>query len=255
MILAQLNPIGLYTSKDKRLWDDLISNTFTVKYVTNKLPAISLVVSGIVTGTIKLYDCEDNEISSLLNLTDTVGESLDNTVCTLLSYAGSILTGKEDGFYYYKITLSDTTVLYSDMFEWITDTSDLVKFSFSNCLNLLVGDVSMSVPAWDFYLEYDASADKFEKTIEVDDDRGINNASSGTAYKIYAISLIIDKNVYDILNVLPIIRGNGNVTCSFNGEDHIMDNIDIEDGDYFVQIRHITLKFVDRYKIFSMLNA
>ena len=200
MILVQLNPIGLYTSKDKRIWDDLISNTFTVKYVTNNLPAIAFISSGTVTGTIQLYDCEDTAISGSLNLTAAVGESLEGTTCTLLSYAGSTLTSQEDGFYYYKITLSDTTVIYSDMFEWATDCSDYLKFAFTNCLNILAGGISYLIPAWDFYLQYDASGSKYETTIEVDEEEGIKNASQGSTHKIHSFELIADQNVVNLLN-------------------------------------------------------
>ena len=125
-----------------------------------------------------------------LNLTVTAGESLDGTVCTLLKYAGSTLAAKEDGFYYYKITLSDTIVIYSDMFEWATDCSDYLKFAFTNCLNILAGGISYIIPAWDFYLQYDASGSKYESTIEVDEEEGIKNASQGSTHKIHEIQII-----------------------------------------------------------------
>lgn len=254
MILVQINPLGLYPNKDSRLWDNLVSRIFTVKYVTNNLPAIMFVASGTVTGTIQLFDCEDNAISGVLNLTATADTSYDGTVCTVLKYSGSITSGKIDGFYYYKITLSDLSVIYSDMFEWVTDYSELLKLAFTNCTDILVNGISLPIPAWDFYLEYEKSEEEYETTLDVYDKEGIKNANYGSSHKVYSFKLILDSNVIDLFNVLPVIRGNGEITCTYGNKSHIIDNIETEVSDFFIQTRNVTLKFANKYEAYSMLN-
>lgn len=254
MILVQLNPIGLYTSKDSRLWDNLVSSIFTVKYTTNNLPAIVFVASGTVTGTIQLFDCEDNAISSALGLTATASTSDDGTSCTIFKYSGSTTSGKIDGFYYYKIVLSDSTIIYSDMFEWITDYSELLKLAFVNCTNINVNGISVPIPAWDFYLEYESWENEYETTLDVHDKEGIKNANYGSSHKIYSFKLILDENVIDLFNTLPVIRGNGEITCAYGNKSHIIDNIETEVSDFFIQTRNVTFKFSNRYESYSMLN-
>ena len=258
MILAEYNPLGIYSSKSAMRWFLTNNRDACVRYKINELPPIAFVTSGTVTGTMQLYDCNDNAIGSSISLTATEGTSYDETVCTNLIYLGSTTSGQVDGFYYYKITLSDTSTYYVDMFRWITDVSKLLKFTFSDMKTIIAGDVLLPLSGLNYncYFNAERTDATREQVIESENDLGIENAKSGSSTITHKFSILASEPMYGFLGALGIIRGNSTIVCEWNGISYTLENIQCEKSESFSDdTLHLEFNFADRNKTISMYNA
>lgn len=258
MILAEYNPLGIYSLKAAMRWFLTNNRDICVRYKTNELPPIAFVVSGTVTGTMQLYDCNDNAIGSYLTLTASIGTSYDGTTCTNLIYLGSTTSGQVDGYYYYKITLSDASVYYVDMFKWKTSVTDLLKFTFSEMKTIIAGDTLLPLTGVNYNCYFDAERTDAtrEQIIESENDLGIENAKSGNSTMSHKFSILATEPMYSFLGALAIIRGNSTIVCTWNGISYTLENIQCEKSETFSDdILHLEFKFADRNKTISMYNA
>jgi len=258
MILADYNPLGIYSSKAAMRWFLTNNRDICPRYKINELPPLVFVASGTITGTMQLYDCDDTAIGSAITLTASVGTSYDGTVCTNFVYTGSTTTGQVDGYYYYKITLSDTTTYYTDMFKWVTTVSTLLKFTFSDMKTIIAGDCKLPLAGinYNFYLSAVKTDSTREQVLETEEDRGINNAKSGSSTQDHKFSIAANEPIYSFLGALGIIRGNSTIVCQWNAIDYTLENIECEKTESFSDdILHLEFKFIDRKKTISMYNA
>lgn len=257
MLLTNLNPLGIYPNKTDRRWDKTANKNILVRYKTNELPPLIFIASGTITGTMQLYTCGDVASGSTLTLTPTVGVSGDGITCTVLKYVGATLTSQIDGYYYYKITLSDGLYYYTDMFEWVTTVSSLLYFKTASLKSVDSGDfiLPLSNLNYNFYLDVVASGVEAEQLVESDKQYGIDNLMAGSRVFYYKYKMLVSLPIYRFLSALILLRGNGTVSCTWDSIEHFIENIACDKTEeYTDDIIVLEFKYVDRFETISMLN-
>lgn len=258
MILAEFNPFGIYSEKSTMRWFLTNNKDICVRYKLNELPPIAFVASGSVAGQMQLYDCNDNAIGGVITLTASAGTAYNDVVCTNLIYIGGTTTGQAEGFYYYKITLSDTTTYYCDMFKWQTNLTSLLKFTFSDMKTIIAGDCLLPLSGVNYNCYFDALRidSTREQVIESEPDQGIENAKSGSSTMSHKYSIAANEPMYGFLGALGIIRGNSTIVCTWKSINYNIENIECEKQDVFTDdIMLLEFKFADRNKNISIYNA
>jgi hypothetical protein len=257
MILAQYNAIGFYDSLAARVWDRNQQDggneeLFRVFFETNKIPAIQLIVSAGTVASMRLYNTNDEAVTSALTLTVESESGYKR-----LMYPGTTLSGLENGDYYLKIT-NGTFTYYSDVFGWTDDVSELLKISaISSDIRLGRGYMlNLTDFTYTAYINAEYLGLKPDIDDEVSTRYGVPRVLYANFVPTREFNVYGCEYIYRFLLGLRVMEANGTVSITWGGvtytaNDILVDKTDEHTPELMFQIK---MSFVDISEVISVNN-
>ena len=250
-MLQGYNTLRYFEDQTLQRWETADNQNILVYFAINKIPAFVLVSdTAETTATVQMFNA----------LTDVAfGAAKTVTVTTsgtkkILFFAGFTLTGGADGCYYSKIvTGASVETYYSEVFHWTADSASNRKELGLLKISAVSSDITMgnthTIPLTGFTFECMINVEPpiIEPEItERGDEKPFGDiAVFNTRVLKYTFDLIGTKDIMEFLSGLRILKTNGTITFTYNGE--VMDAYDIvfEKGDstYFDEAISMTLQF------------
>lgn len=229
-MLQGYNILEFYTSSALQRWTDLENKDATFIFETNVIPPFFLISDSTqTTGTVQVFDTDDNAIDSAKPITVT-----DNTTYTSLKYTGVTLTGLDCGYYYLKIVLgSNVDIYYSEVFRWEDDVTDFLNINATSS-NITLGssyELDLSSITFDCYLDAEESFDEIEITEEGVEKPYGDVPVFNTMNMTHTFSIFSSRSMLRFLFGLRILETNGTITFTFNGRELSAYDIVVEKGD------------------------
>ncbi|WP_159522873.1 hypothetical protein [Sunxiuqinia indica] len=257
-ILAQYNVLGVYASKEARLWESLKVNgnpeLFRIFLETNTIPAIQLIVDNASTASVQLLDANDNPLGSPLSMT-----ILSETGYKKVIYAGTTLSGYDDGDYSLKITI-DAVVYYTDVFGWTSNEyylDDLLKITAVSSNIRLSNYYDMDLTGFTFecYINSEYLGLQPEVDEEIATRGGVTKVLYGNLVPLHEFEVYAAEYIYRFLLGLRVLESNGTVTVTWKSVSYtandIMTDVTENNGNKTYQLK---LTFIDISETISVNN-
>lgn len=232
-MIYSYNTLGYYETKANRQYDNTGNERVLHHFITNSVPSFQVIVDSVLTptATYQVYDIDDVIISSGSVTVENSTDSLGNAYGRLI-FLGATTSGKDDGFYYIKITYNTNQYIYSDVFCWRSsfDSDDYIKITATTS-DMNIGGFSMNMTGFTYtvYLEaknfseeYPVEEEGVQKTygdIAVFNSRNHINEFDITGYR----------KTLNFLAGLRTVNVNGTVTIFFANETSIIYDIEAPD--------------------------
>ena len=259
-ILKHYEVASLAAYKELRRWGNADNKQVLTTFKNaaspeNNYPPFAIVTDTSATsGTVQLYDTDDATVSSAPTITIA---ALDPAVSgyKLLKYAGKALTGQADGCYYYKIVLNTGEIIYSEVFEWKTDVSDLVKVEATNDNITIAGTYNVDMSSLTFISYYDS---EFGETALDIQEKGVEKPfgvkpTFNTRNLINSLEVFGTRDIFVYLSGLRILEVNGDVAFTYNNVEMTAYDITVEKKESFAfdEVTVITIEFKETNYISS----
>ena len=202
---------------------------------TGVIPAFVLISDTAVAAggacTVQMFDASDDSAIGSTKVV-TISESGSNKQ---LKYAGTTGVSGTDACVYYKIVLSDQTI-YSEVFRWGTDYTDMLKVVCSAMSNLTLGgtyEIDMSSMTWTSYYPCERSqttknitesgAEKPYGDIPVFNTRNLVNE----------FDILGGREAFKYLSGLRILETNSTIVFTFNSVAMTAYDIHVEEQENY----------------------
>jgi len=260
-MIYSYNTLGFYTSKNNRQYENTENEKIIHSFVTDTIPNFQVIIDGSVSGTptYTLYDINDNSIKTG-NCTKAESETENEETYTRISLSNATTSGEDDGRYYIEIDYDqideEGKKLYSDVFCWKADVSDLLKVSVTFGNDLLIGgrELDINGDTYTVYLETKNHTEDFEIS-EEGVEKSYGNISLFTS-RNHIVEYIITgyRKTLDFLAGLRVVAHNGTVTVTLKGEEfEIYDIENPEKSESYNNTDLVVISF--RFKINDYLQT
>lgn len=203
---------------------------------TGVIPAFVLIsdtaqANGTASGVLQMHDASDNS---------TIGTVKDVVISTSgsnkqIKYVGTTGVSATNTCVYYKITLSDQTI-YSEVFQWATDYTDMLKVNCSSMANLTLGgtyNIDMSSITWTSYYRTERS-----KTTSDISEKGVEKPYGdipvfNTRNLINEFTIVGGREIFKYLSGLRILETNSTIVFTFNSVVMTAYDIQVEEQENY----------------------
>lgn len=254
-MIYSYNTIGFYSAKSNRQYENTENEKIIHSFETDTIPDFQFIVDGTVaSATYVLYDINDVSIKTG-SCVVAAAETENETAYTRISLTGATTTGEDEGHYYLKVTYSGTDI-YSDVFCWKDDVSDLLKVSAAFGNNLMIGgrELDVSGDTYTVYLETKNHTEDYEIS-EEGVEKSYGNIALHTS-RNHIVEYIITgyRKTLEFLAGLRVVSHNGTVTVTLNGEEYeIYDIENPEKADSYGNTDLVVISF--RFKVNDYLQT
>ncbi|MFW5879360.1 MAG: hypothetical protein ACOCUV_00905 [bacterium] len=255
-MIYSYNTIGFYSDKNNRQYENTENEKIIHVFETDTIPNFQIIVDGSITSnvTYKLYDINDNEIKSG-TCTKEAATTENDTAYTRIKLSGATTTGEDEGRYYIELTY-DSSTIYSDVFCWKDDVSDLLKISVVFGNDLMIGGRELNVNAdtYTVYLETKNHTEDYEISEEGVEKSYGNLILHSSRNHIVEYIITGYRKTLDFLAGLRVVSHNGTVKVTLAGEEYeIYDIENPEKSDTYSNSDLIIISF--RFKINDYLQT
>ncbi len=220
-MIYSFNTIGFYSDKDNRQYYNTDNEKIIHVFETNSVPDFKFIVDGVFTSaSYVLYNIDDETIKTGSCVVSD-DETDNETAYTRISLNGATTTGEDEGAYYLKITYNGTDV-YSDVFCWQDDISDLLKITVSFGNDLMIGGRTLDISgdSYTVYLQTKDHTEDYELSEETVE-KSYGNIPLHTS-RNHIVEYIITgyRKTLEFLSGLRVVSHNGTVTTTLGGEEY-----------------------------------
>jgi hypothetical protein len=125
-MLQGVNIFDFFYNLEDRRWDNADIKEYCVIFQNSIIPGFIVVLqTAETTASLDFIDAITDEVIQNYSI-NTIYDS-DITGYKIILFVETTKTGVDDGYYYYKITIG-SSIYYSEVFEWRTNLSNLIKF-------------------------------------------------------------------------------------------------------------------------------
>jgi hypothetical protein len=255
-MIYSYNTIGFYSDKNNRQYENTENEKIIHTFETNTIPDFQFILDGDITDNFSytLYDINDVSVQTGSCLKEP-GTTENGTKYTKVKLNGETALNEDEGRYYLKITYGLTNI-YSDVFCWKNDVSDLLKISATFGNNLMIGGRILNVngDTYTVYLETKNHTEDYE-ILEEGEEKSYGNIALHTS-RNHIVEYIVTgyRKTVEFLAGLRVVSHNGIVTVTLNGEEYEI--YDIENPEKVETYNNTDLVVISfRFKINDYLQT
>lgn len=213
------NILDHFETKSQQRWTWSDSKDLVTVLSTGVIPPFVLVTDTAQTeGTVQIFNANDDEA---FGSTQVISISSAPNSNKYLKYTGATLGGSpEAGCYYYKIvTNGDAETYYSEVFEWASSFTDMLKIVASDLSNITLGqDYTIDLSSITFTSYYKIERGTLDKDIK---EKGAEKPygdiqTFNTRNIVNSFQVLGGKEIFIYLSGLRILDTNGTIVFTYN---------------------------------------
>lgn len=241
-MIYSFNTLGFYTVKANRQYDNTDNRQIIHKFETNKLPAFLFAIPGTITTATYRLLCVDETVIKTGSCALSTETNNFGTTYSIISLSGATTTLQTDGYYYIEVTCN-TTAYYSDVFEWVTDVSELLKINAVST-GLAIGVFPVGAFTYTMYIDSNDFTEEHEVTEEGEEKTYGNVPAFVSVNRKYKFDLVGYNKTLQFLSGLRALLVNGSISLTWKGETvDIYDMVTESSGALNYNIYPITVTF------------
>lgn len=240
------NMIGWHESLTARRWEYADNKNAEMVFTTGYIPGIHLIYyTKHAAATMQVFDAfTDVALPTVYNLAVATTPVTD---MKYLKYVATTTAGLSDGYYYIRITVNGSEILFSDVFGWRTDHTGYLGFEITGDNILLGRFYALNMASFKFkgYL-YAESGETDHEIVEEGIEKPYGNVPIyNTRNFVNSFEVIGNRAIYEFLSGLRVLETNGIIMFTYLGNTMYARDVVVEkkESSAFDEVVVITIKF------------